>query len=128
MLPLLALGRVMATPLLRFGGGIASKGIDLAQGAAKSAANQVDDELESQSNGSSGPPSVNTKGAAVNFDTGEEDTSTDVGDMFGGLDLAKVQSVIDDEGEMGPPEEGPKTVYKQMIQQLQNISQILQSI
>ena len=45
--------------------------------------------------------------------------------MFGGLDLAKVQSVIDDEGEMGPPEEGPKTVYKQMIQQLQNISQIL---
>lgn len=125
MLPLLALGRVMATPLLRFGGGIASKGIDLAQGAAKSAANQVDDELESQSNGSSGPPSVNTKGAAVNFDTGEEDTSTDVGDMFGGLDLAKVQSVIDDEGEMGPPEEGPKTVYKQMIQQLQNISQIL---
>ena len=125
MLPLLALGRVMATPLLRFGGGIASKGIDLAQGVAKSAASQVEDEVKTQSNGSSGPPSVNTRGASVNFDDGADYTPKDVGEMFGGLDLAKVQSVIDDEGVIGPPEEGPKTVYKQMIQQLQNISQIL---
>ena len=123
MLPLLALGRVMATPLLKFGGGIASKGIDLAQGAAKSAASQVEYEVESQSTGSSGPPSVNTRGASVNFDTGRDDAP--MGEMFGGLDLAKVQSVIDDEGVIGPQEEGPKTVYKKMIQQLQNISQIL---
>ena len=46
-------------------------------------------------------------------------------DLFGGLDLAKVKSAIDDKGPMGPEEEGPKTVYKQMIKQLQNISSTL---
>ncbi len=46
-------------------------------------------------------------------------------DLFGGLDLAKVKSAIDDKGPMGPEEEGPKTVYKQMIKQLQTISSTL---
>jgi len=115
MFPLVMLGRLMAAPLMKLGAGVAKGGSALAEGAAKSAKTNAESdnvrEIESKSNSS-----INTDGAPVDFDDSGDSGGSKEPDMFGGLDLANIKSVID--GPMGPlePEEEVKGgVYKQIF-------------
>jgi hypothetical protein len=115
MFPLMIL-----SPLIKMASSV-GKGVgSIAEGASKSIGKSVEDEAQRRVNADNGDttPAINTKGAPVDFN---EETP----DMFGGLDLAKVKSVLDDDGPMGPPEPEAPTVYKRMIQVLKTMSATL---
>ena len=118
MFPLL-----LASPLIGLVKSVAGGAGSIASGVAKSVGKAVsgtEKESERRANVDNGDtaPSINTKGAPVDFN---EETP----DMFGGLDLAKVKSTLDDEGPMGPPEPEAPTVYKRMIAVLKTMSETL---
>ena len=112
---------MVGAPLVSLVKSVASGAGSIASGVAKGVGNAVSgaDEEQTAKVAASGAPAGGNGGNAV---IGEESS---VSEMFGGLDLTKVKSALEDEGPMGPEEEGPKTVYKQMIKQLQNISSTL---
>ena len=120
---------LLLSPLLTAVTSVASGAGSLALGAVKTAAKAVsatgkavdDSDTVTDKSGKEWDRD-STQGKAVAAAQAKEEEPKD---LFGGLDLAKVKSAIDDKGPMGPEEEGPKTVYKQMIKQLQNISSTL---
>ncbi len=123
---------LLLSPLLTAVTSVASGAGSLAVGAVKTAAKAVSatgdaiddsDTVTDKSGKEWDKDSPQGKTVAAAQAKAEEEAEPK--DLFGGLDLAKVKSAIDDKGPMGPEEEGPKTVYKQMIKQLQNISSTL---
>jgi len=119
MFPLL-----IASPLIGLVKSVASGAGGIASGVTKGlgkAISGTEKEIaERRANASNGDvnTAINTEGAPVDFD---EETP----EMFGGLDLAKVKSALDDDGPMGPPEPEAPTVYKRMIQVLKTMSATL---
>ena len=61
--------------------------------------------------------STNTKGEPVDFDS-EQETSPEKAspEMFGGMDLNKIKSALDDDGPMGPAPQVKGGVYKQIFE------------
>tara|TARA_Y100000310_G_C20642194_1_gene794612 strand:- start:50 stop:1858 length:1809 start_codon:yes stop_codon:yes gene_type:complete len=118
---------LLLSPLISAITSIASGAGSLAVGAVKtatkavSATGKAEEDKEKLESGTQAAQAASASGGGDGTPAAEEA----VAEMFGGLDLAKVKSAIDDKGPMGPEEEGPKTVYKQMIQQLQYISSTL---
>jgi hypothetical protein len=119
--------QLLLSPILSAVTSVASGAGSLAVGAAKtavkalSATDKALDDEKQEAEGKGTPESGGGGGSGPGTGGSKEQTSK----MFGGLDLVNVKSAIDDRGPMGPEEEGPKTVYKIMIQQLQTISSTL---
>ena len=112
---------MVGAPLVGLVKSVASGAGSIASGVAKGigkAVSGADKEQTAKVAASGAPADENGENAVI----GDESS---VSEMFGGLDLTKVKSALEDEGPMGPPEEGPKTVYKVMIGVLQGMAQTL---
>ena len=112
---------MVGAPLVSLVKSVASGAGSIASGVANGiggAVSGADKEQTAIAAASGAPAGGNGENAVI----GEESS---VSEMFGGLDLTKVKSALDDEGPIGPSEDAPKTVYKVMIGVLQGMAQTL---